>query len=426
MIVTKKVNAIAFALDNASLVIYVDSGDVITFQQGDANIERLAPILSEELGIKGADSVEIGILADETTDIFKSLARAGARIREMFDIVSGKPRVALVDKDNNEILPDVTNAEHILTDAVENGNEAGAVKFLDRVGDLASLRKHSAEDLMRFIKNNELPITADGDILIFKSVRKRNDERGVYYTDCHTGNVRQCIGDIVQMNPEHVDNNRRVSCSNGLHLASLSYAGSFSGDALLLCKVKPEDIISVPEDSSGTKVRGAKYKVLAELPSRAKTALNNNPEVQGLFASCVGGWEPETNNIVTILDTLATTDNVVIEPTAKGKANKKVPARAAKKKAIEKVTKAKTAGGNKRTLVETEKVKKEKKKGKHVDPANIKAKRSVVGELFDSYKAGKATAQDVYDAYRKNKRPWSHHEISKEDADAIVKIVKGK
>lgn len=412
MIVTKKVNAIAFALDNASLVVYVDSGDVITFQQGDANIERLAPILSEELGIKGVNSVEIGILADETTDIFKSLARAGARIREMFDIVSGEPRVALIDKDNNEILPDVSNATHILADAVENGNEAGAVKFLERVGELANLRKHSAEDLMRFIKNNELPITADGDILIFKSVKKRNDERGVYYTDCHTGNVRQCIGNIVQMAPELVDNNRSIACSNGLHLASLSYASSFTGDALLLCKVRPEDIISVPVDSSGTKVRSAKYKVLAELPARTKAELNNNPEVQGLIASCVVGWEPVTNNVVTILGTLATADNVVIGYTSSGRESEKVPVR--------------TTRDTKRTLVETGKPNRKIKQGKHVDPANIKAKRTIVGELFESYKAGKATAQEVYDSYRKNKRPWAHHEISKEDADEILKIVKGK
>jgi hypothetical protein len=63
-----------------------------------------------------------------------------------------------------------------------------------------------------------------------------------------------------------VDDNCSVGCSNGLHVGAIDYVKSYGGpgDKVVVCKVNPADVVSVPLDSEHQKVRCCRYEVVAE------------------------------------------------------------------------------------------------------------------------------------------------------------------
>ena len=68
-----------------------------------------------------------------------------------------------------------------------------------------------------------------------------------------------------------VNADRNVTCSTGLHVASLKYARDcYGGQVLVVCKVNPKNVISVPIDYSGMKMRTCEYTVLEVLEDVSK------------------------------------------------------------------------------------------------------------------------------------------------------------
>ena len=156
------------------------------------------------------------------------------------------------------------------------GNSAALQALMDRISTID--RKHSVEDLVRFIENAEMPVTADGRLVAFKRVQKRSD--GNNY-DVHSGTILNNVGCRVQMDIENVDPNRAQDCSYGLHVASRGYIRGFSGNTLLLILVNPEDVIAVPQYDP-KKVRVCRYDVVHEFSQEdmnhilSPDALNNS------------------------------------------------------------------------------------------------------------------------------------------------------
>jgi hypothetical protein len=74
------------------------------------------------------------------------------------------------------------------------------------------------------------------------------------------------VGNIVEVPRSQVDDNPNNTCSHGLHVATMSYASTFgSGDDKILdVEVSPSDVVAVPTDYDGTKMRVCRFKVVAE------------------------------------------------------------------------------------------------------------------------------------------------------------------
>jgi hypothetical protein len=147
--------------------------------------------------------------------------------------------------------------------------------FLRRAGLIK--RGHSVEDLLKFIQKGELPLANDGCVLVYKLLR-RTDVEGVF-VDCHSGNVKQRVGSFVHMEENLVDKNRRVDCSNGLHVARRDYLHSFGGDVCVLAKLAPEDVIAVPEYDA-RKLRAKGYHIIAELSEADRCLVVSNKPMQ--------------------------------------------------------------------------------------------------------------------------------------------------
>lgn len=115
----------------------------------------------------------------------------------------------------------------------------------------------SVRELFMFLESNELPITEDGHFLAYKAVSGN-------YKDMHSNTFDNSVGSVCSMPRNHVNDNRDVTCSYGLHFASLPYVRSFGGAHIMVLKINPKDVVSIPNDYNNQKGRCCEYKVIGE------------------------------------------------------------------------------------------------------------------------------------------------------------------
>jgi hypothetical protein len=73
------------------------------------------------------------------------------------------------------------------------------------------------------------------------------------------------VGKIVEMERNEVDDNKDRTCSSGLHFCSLGYLSHFGGERIMIVKINPRDVVSIPSDYNDTKGRACRYEVVGEL-----------------------------------------------------------------------------------------------------------------------------------------------------------------
>lgn len=130
--------------------------------------------------------------------------------------------------------------------------------------------KRSVDQLYGFLEKNNLPITEDGYFLAFKKVSNS-------YMDLHTRTIDNNIGQTVEMDRNKVDDNPDSHCSVGLHFCSESYLKSFGGsdNPVMILKIHPADVVSIPTDYDGAKGRCSKYVVVGQVAGDAKNAFSS-------------------------------------------------------------------------------------------------------------------------------------------------------
>jgi hypothetical protein len=113
--------------------------------------------------------------------------------------------------------------------------------------------------LYKFLEHNGHPITSEGKFVAYRAVR--ND-----FLDKHTGTIDNSVGQYVRIDRSQVDDNPNNTCSFGLHVATFDYAQNFASgdDKLLEVHVDPKDVVCVPTDYNGTKMRVCGFEVVAE------------------------------------------------------------------------------------------------------------------------------------------------------------------
>lgn len=185
--------------------------------------------------------------------------------------------IVAVNTKTGSVIPHAHKLSSQMKAASKLKDFRGFVNFLNRLEPVLKDRGHSAEDLMKFIEHGDLPIADDGCIVIYKRLK----QKGNTFVDVHSGNIKQNVGSYVFMRPGLVDPNRRQDCSNGLHVASLGYLSSFSGNVTVMAKVRPEDVFAVPEYSR-TKMRVCGYHILAVLPESLRNHVNSGGSISSI------------------------------------------------------------------------------------------------------------------------------------------------
>ena len=172
--------------------------------------------------------------------------------------------------DNGRLSWDGNTMPEMFTDTMLNMMEQGfpfepMLNFLDNMSDNPS--DSAIVELFDFMGHKQMPITADGCFLAYKAVN--ND-----YRDLYTNTFDNTVGSVCEMPRSDVDSNRDKGCSAGLHVGAIDYAkeyggiddegGSNGGNRLMICKVNPADVISVPSDCRCQKLRACRYEVVSE------------------------------------------------------------------------------------------------------------------------------------------------------------------
>lgn len=151
----------------------------------------------------------------------------------------------------------MARAEHYAEQGDENGMKRIG-HFIEKITMNPDTKVMSR--IVDFIKFKDIEITDDGDLIVYKAVRHD-------YKDKHTGKVDNSPGSSVYMRRILVDSNESQECSHGLHVCALNYVGSFIGSngRLVSCRLSPEDIVSIPADYNGAKIRACRYTVLEDV-----------------------------------------------------------------------------------------------------------------------------------------------------------------
>lgn len=130
--------------------------------------------------------------------------------------------------------------------------------------------------LFKFLEDNEIEITEDGCFLAFKKVRGD-------FMDIYSGTFDNHVGKIVSMKREEVVLDRDRTCAKGLHFCSRSYLQHYSScnqntDVVVIVKVNPKDVISIPADYDNAKGRCCRYEVVDILKKEEQTLAEFNKQ----------------------------------------------------------------------------------------------------------------------------------------------------
>ena len=146
--------------------------------------------------------------------------------------------------------------------------------FLENLYENVSHR--AVNEFYDWIQHKGLAITPDGYILGYKGVAvysgpEQTDMDGNLLkegdlVDRYTGvSHRNNVGDSPGMKRRRVDDNCNNGCGSGLHAGTFEYASSWAGSdgKVILVKIDPRDVVSIPVDCDFQKLRCHKYEVVS-------------------------------------------------------------------------------------------------------------------------------------------------------------------
>jgi hypothetical protein len=169
-------------------------------------------------------------------------------------------KVAVIDGsvffDGREVINPMT--DRILAFIKEGLPFDPMVKFLENL--LGNPSRNAVQELYLFLEDNMLPITPDGHFLAYKKVRED-------YRDIHSGQFDNSVGQVCEMPRNEVCDIRDRTCSSGLHFCSKEYLpcfGSCRGNRVVIVKINPADVVSIPSDYNNAKGRTARYEVIGD------------------------------------------------------------------------------------------------------------------------------------------------------------------
>jgi hypothetical protein len=120
--------------------------------------------------------------------------------------------------------------------------------------------KKTIDRIYEWMEAGKMPITDDGCFLAYKRVDSN-------YMSFYDNTTSHKVGEYVEMPRFQCDDRSEQTCSTGLHFCSHEYLSSYYGGQgrVLLLKINPADVVSIPTDYGTSKGRACRYLVLSEL-----------------------------------------------------------------------------------------------------------------------------------------------------------------
>lgn len=230
-----------------SVTVHFVDGDALTIPAEHKNFDAVRQAISEKR---------------PASDIKTLMDMVGSTVREMEAVTTS----GFVKADRNgvtykgkEIHGSVV--ERIKEHIAEGLDTAPLIAFLEKL--LLNHRREAVLSLFDFLDANNIPLTEDGDFVVYKKVRTD-------YRDIFSGTFDNSVGAKPRVEPWEVEADRNVTCAKGLHVCSRQYLphfGGSSGSRVVICKVNPADVVAVPNDYNNSKMRLCGYEVIGEIDS---------------------------------------------------------------------------------------------------------------------------------------------------------------
>lgn len=193
--------------------------------------------------------------------------------------------------------------DHILNMMYEGFNIDPMIAYLTNL--MQNPSKRAVDELHKFNEYGKMPVTEDGCFIAYKRINgwydthsgtvfnkpyalfDGSDFAAVPYTTKQGVTVEIVDGlTTISMERNMVDDKAENTCSQGLHFCSQEYLRSFSGDKIVVLKINPADVVSIPVDYNNTKGRCWKYQVLDVLSQEDfNRAMNVNIFTQPVYTS---------------------------------------------------------------------------------------------------------------------------------------------
>jgi len=152
--------------------------------------------------------------------------------------------------------------------------------FFDRLN--ANPSRRAITELYTFLEHKSMPITPEGHFLAYKGIQLSGYsvmgntttvvEKG---TVDEGGHILNTVGQAPRVRRSCVNDDFRVGCAEGLHAGSLNYASGW-GSKVVIVKIDPADVVSIPSDCSCQKLRTCAYEVVADYKGKLSDSGVNN------------------------------------------------------------------------------------------------------------------------------------------------------
>lgn len=204
---------------------------------------------------------------DELYELFDVQKRIKAELQRLSERITYRDDKVFFDGD--EVHSKLADQ---VRDLVTKGLDwAPVVAFWEKVASNPS--ENSKAQLFTFIDNHQVTIFPDGDFVGYKGCRRHQD--GILYST-HAGHaivdgvdtngyIPNEIGSVIEMPRSEVKDDPHSECNAGLHIGTYHFANDYARNgSLLIVKVNPRDVVSVPHASTGQKLRVCRYTVIDE------------------------------------------------------------------------------------------------------------------------------------------------------------------
>lgn len=217
---------------------------------------------------------------DEILELLQSGSDDADALRRLFDVEAhAKERLAAtlserVRIEDGVVYVDGDVVESALTDQIGKFIEQGVddwkplVAFLENC--MANPSAHSRTQLFEWLARHNFSFAADGTFYAYKAVdgslRSHRAGYGVVNGEVvENGKLDNSVGNTVEYPRSKVEADAAVGCASGLHAGTYRYAKEFGGasSTMLLVKVNPRDVVSVPTDCDAQKIRCCRYQVVS-------------------------------------------------------------------------------------------------------------------------------------------------------------------
>ena len=258
--------------DGAVLTV---SGDVEASITSDAASYADAVAYLSSARPEDLDAATVRALVDPRTSVESYITRVSDR-------VSFRGSELLFDGDpvDNSLASTIIR----LAAEDESGDPTKLIKFLENL--MTNPSEHSREQLYDWIAPRNITITQDGHFLAYKGLYEDftsiNAGPGIvnnveYTVSTHLDNSP---GNVVEFSRSKVVANSSIGCAVGLHAGTHEYASGFAQGKLVLVKINPRDVVSVPTDCDAQKLRVCRYEVLEEVQEKVDRVLWDSSPIE--------------------------------------------------------------------------------------------------------------------------------------------------